>query len=1015
MKELTRIDLQLPAPTLGGKHGVVLRPGDSLHMQVTLDDPPYPVRRRLRVVGETDLFWPWRCEPGMPQLYQTIADALCAEHAYGEKYALYLRGLGESYPRHAFMKIAAQGLPRAVTFAAVVRAQALEVPEGAELVVELGIYRAQHWRHPDDVYDQPDEVVTLTVPAGTHEWRDLSAPVRLPDDAVTLLVRVGGRGFTGKVWLGSPRLYAPGGDTLIPPFMPDNAYAKWNHLVWIGENLSKMEWPEFAVCVDGRKCFRAPVFNSIYRRPDFEAPLPDLPAGPHEVEVILLADYPSALPFVAMAAEILQESARPVEIVGYPEYVLEGAPFGVLVERNVGGESRLEAVRVDAGPARARPEYTITVDGEPHAITPARVVRHDGDDIVLSTGDAIYVSQDGDAMSRFLAWYVGERLGNGVCFRPTYRWSGTRETNPALWRRVVPLLEGLGLRYALMVDGRELPGRAANPSDALLAGPHYLGRQAHERDGAYNYWNAPRYPSLYADLFRRGQQAGGIFMIARPVVRGEGLSQVYQDPQYAATMAQAADYFVQNLAAVRGDVPRHTGPSAQFHYCYQAGYQWLGAEQMYGPEEVILAALRGASKAWGKTDFGSHLAMQWSSAPQDTPQHAARYFLSLATGYLHGVTHINLEEGLWRMESEYAPFDRFSRACQLHRAAHTTFRRFLETHPRRGVQRVPLAVLKGRYCGWQCFTRLVWGSQRPEFAFGAPEESFELLHTFFPRSVLDAIYRNGCTDDRPEGWYTGMPYGAVDIVPLAARGTLDDYLALAFLGWNTFDEEDFAHLLAYVEAGGTLLLGQPHLSTHTVRRQPAAPPRQSAALAALLGPLPRFGGRVERTVGQGTVIYYPQDAYPCDPAIRAQYEQDLRDLGGRAAAAEAARGWIRGSEDVQFAAYDRPDGLRDLFLLNIDWWSGAPAHPAHLLLGGTRWAIDVPAGRLPVITAAGEIAVMADSADADILALTPDRVVVQSDAGTRLRLFDPAGALPETIAVRGGGVQDVGLTPGARV
>ena len=195
------------------------------------------------------------------------------------------------------------------------------------------------------------------------------------------------------------------------------------------------------------------------------------------------------------------------------------------------------------------------------------------------------------------------------------------------------------------------------------------------------------------------------------------------------------------------------------------------------------------------------------------------------------------------------------------------------------------------------------------------------------------MYRNGCPDDKPEGWYTGTPYGTVDIVPLAAGGPLGNYLALTFLGWNTFDETDFARLLAYVQAGGTLLLGRPHLSTHTVRNHPAAPPRQSAALEALLGPLPISGGRMEHKVGNGTVIYYPHDAYPCDTAIRAAYEHDLRELGARAAAAEIVRGWVRGSEDVEFAAYDRPDGLRDLFLLNIDWWSGTPSHSAHLLLG----------------------------------------------------------------------------------
>jgi hypothetical protein len=1008
-RSLPSIALSLPAPTLAGKNGVVLRPGEGLRLHVDLPAAADPIRQRLRVVGETDLFWAWRCEAGMPLWYRAINDALTAEYARGEKYALALCGERDPWPRQAFMRLSALGLPRELTLAVLVRGQ--EVATDGELVVELGIYRAQAWRHPDDVSDAPDAVVRVNVPAGTYEWQELTAPVTLPDDAVTLLVRVGGTDFAGRAWIGSPRLFPPGGETMIPPFMPETGAEGWGRLNWLGENLSRVEWPEFAVSVDGGAIFHGPVFNAIVRGADFEAPLPALDAGRHEIELLLQGDYATALPFVVMRAELLQERARPVEIVGYPEYVPDERPFGVLVEINEAAGSRLEAVAVDAGPARAHPRYEIPVAGESLTVTPTRVVRHDGDDILLSTGDSIYVPQDEDAMHRFLAWYVAERIGNGLCFRPTYRWSGTRAVNPALWRSMVPLLERLGIRYHLMLDGRELPGRLANPDDSLLAGPNYLGRQSHERDGAYNYWGSPRYAALYADIFQRGRPLGGIFTTARATVRANDRAQVYHDPHYAADMRQAADYFVGNLAAVRGEVQRHTGPSAQFHYLYRAGFTWLGAEQMYGPEEVILAALRGASTAAGQADYGAHLAVQWSSAPQDTPAHAHRYFLSLATCYLNGVRQINTEEGLWRMESEYAAHDRFSAACERHRQAHATFRRFLETHPRRGRQRVPLAVFKGRWCGWQCFSHGVWGSQRPDFHYGPPEESFELLHVFYPRSVLDAIYRNQCPDNRPEGWYTGTPYGPVDIVPVAAHGPLDDYRAAAFLGWNTFDEGDFTHLLAYVEAGGTLLLARPHLSTHVMRRQPSAPPRLSPAVERLLGPLPLSGGRVSRQVGRGTVIYYPEDAYPCAAAVRAAYEEDLQALGVQTVAAEAVRGWVRGNDEVNFTVYDRADGVRVLYLLNIDWWSGMPAHPATFLFGDAHYEVSVPAGDIVVITAGRHLAVMPETMDADVLAIEETaggtRLVVQSDAGVRLRLFAPGRTMPAWVTVTQGGVQEV--------
>ena len=53
-------------------------------------------------------------------------------------------------------------------------------------------------------------------------------------------------------------------------------------------------------------------------------------------------------------------------------------------------------------------------------------------------------------------------------------------------------------------------------------------------------------------------------------------------------MADGARKLVENFRYSKGESSRHTGPSTLFRYLYQAGYNWLGAEQMYGPEEIIL-------------------------------------------------------------------------------------------------------------------------------------------------------------------------------------------------------------------------------------------------------------------------------------------------------------------------------------------------------------------------------------------------------------------------------------------
>ena len=78
-------------------------------------------------------------------------------------------------------------------------------------------------------------------------------------------------------------------------------------------------------------------------------------------------------------------------------------------------------------------------------------------------------------------------------------------------------------------------------------------------------------------------------------------------------MAAAHDFSVGMLRDMRRGAPRHTGPSVMFKYFYQAGYDFLGAETMYGSMEPIMAFLRGASLSYGKREMGVHHAVQWSS------------------------------------------------------------------------------------------------------------------------------------------------------------------------------------------------------------------------------------------------------------------------------------------------------------------------------------------------------------------------------------------------------------------
>jgi hypothetical protein len=1031
-----RTNILLPdSSSIDGCH---ISPGQTLRVPFRINRSDLQFERRLRVIGEVDVFWKWRDEAGFPELvYRSIEDALDTEDTHLEKYSLKINGHGEKYSRNAWMKIFKADMHPGENyrFEVFAKAQDLNIGVEGEALVEIGIYLDKHDRHANDAFDQPDMVQRICVPPGSYEWKSFRADFTMPANAVLLLIRIGVKNIHGTIRFSTPNLHVIGEDNRIPPLEPNNPLRKAYN--WLGENLSRKEWPEFDLKIDGEIFFNGRVFNAIFRHPDFEVPLPHLDTGEHILELNLCADYQSALPFIVQALEILECSARDFEVIAFPEYAVCNSRIPVFLKtmrdnlrlfacgcKNIVPEASdvlldkagYHVLFFQVGSPGTGNVLNISDESRTERFEIKQVVKKNDDGIRLSTGDAVYVAQTPDAFMRYLEWYCRNRVGNALCFRPVYRWSGSRELNPEAWQTIIPYLEKLGIFYSLMVDGRELPGKNANPPDCLLDGPFSLGRQAHEKDGAFCYWgnfiwSSDKLPEPFADIFLRSVDRGGIHSAIRPV-RKENKAWWFFDPENVADMRQASECFVEKLRLSKAESTRHTGPSTLFRYFYQAGYEVLGAEQMYGPEEVILSALRGAAKAYGKDTYSAHLAVQWSSGPHDTQQHADRYFLSLATCYMHGVKQINTEEGLWRMEANYAKHDRFSRNCLRHLAAHEKFRRFAECHERRGKIHVPIGILQGRFDGWRCFGRgNVWMRHGDDWKFGQAEESFDLLKVFYPRSLLDGIYRFPCPVE-PQGWYSGTPFGAVDLLPVEAPAQImNSYRVIAFLGWNTYDQADFKKLLAYVRKGGKLILAKPHISSNVMRSMPAAV-HPDKILYELLGK--NFGnasGIIRRSVGEGNVVYFADDSYPASSLIRTAYENELANAAFEVEVLERRKGWIRGSEDVNFTVYDRNDeDVRDIYILNVDWWSGRKSAKAALLLADVEFEIEAKAATMETIAVGSGVAVMPQSHDTDVIGIKNTdagvKITTQSATQGEIKVFN--GHTRETLVFKtGSGVCDM--------
>lgn len=996
-------------------------------------------RMKLRLRGDVCLHPAWMYEGGLPFLYRDIDDSLSRE-THHSSYSLKIQANGEDWPRRAYYKILCPpkinsqypvpegggewrftGLVKAEDFHLEVdmeeagspvlgeRAQGASAFRG-KAEVRFECFQRKEGGDPRDLSGVPDVTVTVDLPRGSYSWREFSCPVPLWEDTAAVLVTISVEHARGTLWLEDFCLQNDKGFNILPPFAPSNRYHEFFN--WYGENLSHKEWTDLKISLNGKELPIFSFFQRCYRGSENEL---ELPAGygkdgENLIEIENVSDYFQPLPFTLQQVELLCERKAPVRIAWCPEIVTAGKEFGILlktyepnvqVEISARGleapealdckEAGLQILRVKPKPGAKEAELSVYVEkgeGYREGARIGQIVEREEDGVLAGSGDAIYIPQEMGEMEDFLIWYLENGLGNMITFRPVYRWSGTRECNEALWQRMRALCKGLNLHYCHIIDGRELPGLNANPTNAMLAGPYFMGHQAHERDGALYCWLQRKHPTndiLFEELSQR------IFHHEdydyREPIEYDG-EQVYFcfHPTRPRNMQEAAEQFVCKSRYILRGIERHTGASVLFKYFFQAGLKVGGAELMYGPLEVNLAALRGASFAFDRPQFAAHLAVQWGTTPHDTPERYRRYQLALLVCYLQGVHHINTEEGLYRMEEMFAVLDRFSEPCIRHGEVERNFVRFIKAHSRRGVMHRGIALLHGAYDGWACFCRRnVWSQEGEQWKFDVPEESWDLLNVFYPDSVLDAIYRHPCPNE-PQGYYTRTPYGAVDILPVEADiEKMNYYKAMAFLGWNTADTSQIERLTAYVRQGGVLLLGWPHLFTDTDRHDAiygTPHPLDASGLTGVtlvefaetdgegltlglirfaeaeeqgdIEVLKKSNGQpllIKRRLGKGTVYFINAREYPAAPSVREIYEGVLRGLGEREIVFEKERGILVSEDTVETVIYDREDGFRDIYAINVDWYSaGRKEAKARLFVDGREYEKTIRRGAVSIFT-----------------------------------------------------------------
>ncbi|MBP3359494.1 MAG: hypothetical protein J6N52_01450 [Clostridia bacterium] len=1016
---------------------LIIKPGEAAEFSLMLEENDVKNRAfRLFFKGETKVFYYFKNEAECTLFYHSIDDALDYKNSSCNAYCLNLSCKEPlSYVKAARNKIVfpckLAYLPlkantddwKAGVF---VKTKNLQISGYVRMIFEI------RYVHEDTMnnncFIKPDEVKIINIEQGTYDFKEYSIALKLPADRIaSVVVYIEGENYKGDLFFENPFLLSSNGYNVLPDFAPFYGYDK---MKWIGLNLSRKEWPEFEISVNSEVFYSGELFERCHRYSDIEKNIPQglLRTGENKIAVKLISDYREALPFAIVEAGIFSYPDDELTVVGMMRDAVEGENINILVKTKkpnmtvdfycpsgkITGDSQ-KFYRAGYNVFKAMPvskgndvKFMLKSGSCEHNLNVRQIAFKEADNVYVSSGDMVYINQNEiEDVEAYISWYIANNVGNALTVRPCYRWSGGRTLNASAWEFVVNVLNGMNIKYAHMIDGRELPGIDANPDYKMLDGEDFLGRQRHELDGAYAYWDFREIKS-----FSGLQAAEWSFKLLgstnqRMYTFDDNTVYMYRSPKnQTRDMRTAAENLVNNLSLMKNDASRHTGPSTLFKYFAQAGYTVLGAEIMYGPTETVLAFLRGTAYGYNLENITTHLAMQWSTAPHDNEDHYRRFRLALYISYMQGINQINTEEGLWHIEEYYNSFSRNGQCCLSHLKQQQDFVRYVNTHSRSGKYYVSSAFVSGRYDAFRSFGGdNVFGTLMEE---ADAEKSWELMRIFYPGNKATSIIYEYFPPKEPLGYYSGTPMGNVDVLPIESDIDKFSYKSMFFVGYNKAEPEDMDKLYSYVKAGGVIVMGLPHLSVatdrdavessnHTFINHEFTEQIFDSSLPLLSDTFKgtqikmfekiKYGEVMEVSdsgypllikilMGKGVVWFINANLYPGENAVKEIYENTIRNIVSENNSKETS--FILCGDDIQFTVYDKPNGERHFYLLAVDWYnSSAKNRSAILRLGSKEYEVEVPVDTLIKIVVKDNCAAWAETENGEVISFCDNMFSVQ--------------------------------------
>ena len=489
---------------------------------------------------------------------------------------------------------------------------------------------------------------------------------------------------------------------------------------------------------------------------------------------------------------------------------------------------------------------------------------------------------DSEETDRIIDVFAMSGMGNFFQLRPMPRRNNVDFLSLQKWTQRLLYLKAFGVRFGLSGGGDAFGGDDSGEFVANVTGNNYLGSHIHE---PYLFFNK-NLTMFKINIDGKDHTAAELL----PASESFGQSKAI----YMKLLEQT-----KNKYATKSGLSSVGSASLLCVYEASAGFDRVTIEPVSN-----INILTGAVRATGCRMWGAHVPTDWYFGSPTDEVKSRKFLLAMQYLYLNGADYVYAENSLFKTNA----FDRTDwddKFCITNRKYLRDFYDYTVRNPRLGTLRTNLAVVYGNneFFMWHHDDRMaeltdtvvwdktLWG----KWGNSTHHKCWRAIDAWLPLADHQNVFE-GRVNKR---LFSGSPYGSVDVV--AHSGNFTPYKAVAFLGWNTWEDSQLQTLTDFVKNGGTLFISHCHFNK-TDRCDAPMEYADSELISSLIGVRP-----VGEFVPKGDVTFESGVKIEIDSAIKAC---ECQEAGAKAIARDESGKPVfyryrLGCGVVYFAAFSR--------------------------------------------------------------------------------------------------------------